>query len=295
MENQSIFEALEQFKKKEEGVTVWSTQTASAISDEVLHQSLVSAMQSDGIKMGDFMERMFGHRDTGLPEAVAEAELRKELYMNSLRALQSTERDLTFLQYKNPFENGGIRGNSGPVGLSGLPGPSSDRSEIIADLEAYTKVMSDERTADIQKYIAYLKNEPVALDKPGDSPEKNTDYAEYIKENLDNSLKNYSNPGDYLSVHVQAAEKHFAEMQMAQAEFYANEASIATSTGMSYTEYLASKLEKNPTYGEYICENPSPERKIAYTEYLAENLDKNLSKMPYEDYYNKPLCESLHL
>lgn len=46
---------------------------------------------------------------------------------------------------------------------------------------------------------------------------------------------------------------------------------------MTYSNYLAEKLDKNIVYEEYIAENISCD----YSDYLIEQLDKNIS---YEEY-----------
>lgn len=147
----------------------------------------------------------------------------------------------------------------------------------IADIQTQKQALqeSEDSEASAEQYSA-LEDRVAKLEK----------YAEYLAENLDNSIKY----GEYLAENLDQSinySKYLAE-NLDKNISYSKYLAENIDKGISYSEYVAESLDKSIDYSKYLAEKV--DQNIQYSEYLAENLDKGIS---YSEYLGENLDKGI--
>ena len=123
------------------------------------------------------------------------------------------------------------------------------------------------RVAKLEKYAEYL----------AENLENSVRYGEYLAENLDSTINYSKYLAENLDKNISYA-KYLAE-NVDKSISYSEYVAESVDKNIEYSKYLAEKLDQNIQYSEYLAENV--DKGIAYSEYLGENLDKGIAYTEY--------------
>jgi len=140
-------------------------------------------------------------------------------------------------------------------------------SESDSKHSSENEMKLQERVEKLEKYAEYLS----------ENLQNSISYGEYLAENLDNSISYSKYLAENLDKNI-SYSKYLAE-NVDKSISYSEYVAENVDKNIEYSKYLAEKLDNNISYSEYLAENL--DNGIAYSEYIAENLDKGIAYSEY--------------